>query len=151
MQWIQPWSLSLMLFSSVNMPTGTEQINRKYLSSWRRIKQIVSIAFLYTIRRLLQSHAGMGEILKPFLIARFMGPTWGPSGADRTQVGSMLAPWTLLFGIRPWDILKYVFMINTNRRVSLWIWADYTKYTDICSAAYHSGLVVDTGWLAFCR
>ena len=26
------------------------------------------------------------------LIARFMGPTWGPSGADRTQVGPMLAP-----------------------------------------------------------
>ena len=33
------------------------------------------------------------------LIARFMGPTWGPSGADRTQVGPMLAPWTLLPGI----------------------------------------------------
>ena len=32
------------------------------------------------------------------LIARFMGPTWGPSGADRTQVGAMLAPWTLLSG-----------------------------------------------------
>ena len=29
-------------------------------------------------------------------IARFMRPTWGPSGADRTQVGPMLAPWTLL-------------------------------------------------------
>ena len=26
------------------------------------------------------------------LIARFMGPTWDPSGADRTQVGAMLAP-----------------------------------------------------------
>ena len=25
------------------------------------------------------------------LIARFIGPTWGPSGADRTQVGPMLA------------------------------------------------------------
>ena len=25
-----------------------------------------------------------------------MGPTLGPSGADRTQVGPMLAPWTLL-------------------------------------------------------
>ena len=25
------------------------------------------------------------------LIARFMGPAWGPSGADRTQVGPMLA------------------------------------------------------------
>ena len=30
------------------------------------------------------------------LIARFMGPTWGPPGADRTQVGSMLGPWSLL-------------------------------------------------------
>ena len=33
------------------------------------------------------------------LIARFMGPTWGPPGADRTQVGPMLAPWTLLSGL----------------------------------------------------
>ena len=32
------------------------------------------------------------------LIARFMGPTWGPSGADSTLVGPMLAPWTLLSG-----------------------------------------------------
>ena len=32
------------------------------------------------------------------LIARSMGPTWGPSGADRTQVDPMLAPWTLLSG-----------------------------------------------------
>ena len=31
--------------------------------------------------------------------ARFMGPTWGASGADRTQVGPMLAPWTLLSGV----------------------------------------------------
>ena len=30
------------------------------------------------------------------LIARFMGPT--PAGADRTQLGPMLAPWTLLSG-----------------------------------------------------
>ena len=29
-------------------------------------------------------------------IARFTGPTWGPSGADRTQVGPRLVPWTLL-------------------------------------------------------
>ena len=29
------------------------------------------------------------------LIARFMRPTWGPSGANRTQVGPMLAPWTI--------------------------------------------------------
>ena len=28
----------------------------------------------------------------------FMGPTWDPPGDDRTQVGPMLAPWTLLSG-----------------------------------------------------
>ena len=32
------------------------------------------------------------------LIAKFTGPTWAPSGADRTQVVPMLAPWTLLSG-----------------------------------------------------
>ena len=31
-------------------------------------------------------------------IVGFMGTIWGPSGADRTQVGPMLAPWTLLSG-----------------------------------------------------
>ena len=35
---------------------------------------------------------------EPTLIARFIGPAWGPSGAERTQVGPMLAPWTLLSG-----------------------------------------------------
>ena len=40
--------------------------------------------------------------LAPFLspIARFMGPTWGPSGVDRTQVGPMLALWILLSGVQ---------------------------------------------------
>ena len=41
------------------------------------------------------------------LIARFMGPTWGPSGADRTQVGPMLAPWTLLCGISPTHFVQF--------------------------------------------
>ena len=27
-----------------------------------------------------------------------MGPTWGPSGTDRTQIGPVLVPWTLLSG-----------------------------------------------------
>ena len=30
--------------------------------------------------------------------AKFMGPTWGPSGSCRPQMGPMLAPWTLLSG-----------------------------------------------------
>ena len=39
------------------------------------------------------------------LITRFMGPTWGPSGTDWSQVGPMLAPWTLLSGKGP--ILRF--------------------------------------------
>ena len=36
---------------------------------------------------------------KSTLIARFMRPTLGPSGADKNQVGPMLIPWTLPSGI----------------------------------------------------
>ena len=46
---------------------------------------------------LILAHCTFGT--NPSLIARFMGPTWDPSGADRTQVGPILAPWTLLSGI----------------------------------------------------
>ena len=32
-------------------------------------------------------------------IAKFMGPTWGPPGSCRPQMGPMLATWTLLSGV----------------------------------------------------
>ena len=41
-------------------------------------------------------------IYRAYTVARFMGSTWGPSGADRTQVGPMLAPWALLSGRLRW-------------------------------------------------
>ena len=44
-----------------------------------------------------------GFDIKPYTdisqIAKFMGPTWGPHGSCRPQMGSMWAPWTLLWGI----------------------------------------------------
>ena len=51
------------------------------------------------------------------LIARFMGPTWGPSGADRTQVGPMLAPWTLLSGILRWSSAIF------HQDVNIYLWS----------------------------
>ena len=36
--------------------------------------------------------------LKYTLITRFLGSTWGPAGAERTQLDPMLTPWTLLSG-----------------------------------------------------
>ena len=47
------------------------------------------------------------------LIARFMGPIWGPSGADRTQVGPMLASWILLSG-NIWYLYMYKLIIPVN-------------------------------------
>ena len=35
---------------------------------------------------------------------RFMGPTWGPPGSCRTQMGPMLAPWTLLLEMHPKEL-----------------------------------------------
>ena len=47
------------------------------------------------------------------LITRFMGPTWGPSGADRTQLGPMWATWNLLSGYACRAILLWCCANNT--------------------------------------
>ena len=51
----------------------------------------------YHVVSMIKTTDQSGERLLVF--ARFMGPTWGPPGADRTQVGPMLAPWILLCGL----------------------------------------------------
>ena len=47
-------------------------------------------------------------------IARFMGPTWGSIGDDRTQVGSMLAPWTLLSGVYTRMYMLFTYMLQKH-------------------------------------
>ena len=37
-------------------------------------------------------------------IAKFMGPTWGPPGSCRPQMGPMSVPWTFLLGKVAWDL-----------------------------------------------
>ena len=45
----------------------------------------------------------------PTQIAKFMGPTWGPPGSCRPQMGPMFASWTLLSGnILPLNIKKFI-------------------------------------------
>ena len=94
------------------------QVSFNYTVQWslKRVNRRVSIPnlnvmmskfmviILNRIIAMLPSNAGMDWWrvkniwqMTP-LIARFMGPTWGPSGANRTQVGPMLAPWTFLSG-----------------------------------------------------
>ena len=61
-------------------------------------------------------------------IAMFMGPTWGPPGSCRPQMGPMLAPWTLLSGHNwtGWWMVRRVINTNLSLHVSTLIW-------------YHSG------------
>ena len=65
---------------------------------------------------LASSSSGAG--VRPH-IARFKGPTWGPPGAGRTQVGPMLGPWTLLSG----PLWKWLWRTNCGV-----IWKSTTEY-----------------------
>ena len=47
------------------------------------------------------------DIMAPSQITRFMRPTWGPPGANSTQMVLMLAPWTLLSGLSRYAVKIY--------------------------------------------
>ena len=59
-----------------------------------------------------------------------MGPTWGPSGADRTQVGPMLAPMDLAIWVYPYGMCNQEGVTYTSKMAgsssspSMWIWVN---------------------------
>ena len=63
---------------------------------WFRVPSLIVIS--HSLRPCLFIHRKQAKMMLS-LIARFMGPIWGPSGADRTQVGPVVAPWILLSGV----------------------------------------------------
>ena len=63
-------------------------------------------AIILSTKFILKSLKAEAALRKLSLIARFLGPSWGPFGTNRTQVGPMLAPWTLLSGM-------FYFVINS--------------------------------------
>ena len=81
------------------------------------------------------------------LIARFMGPTWGPAGAGRTQVGPMLAPWTLLSGI--WNTWGHpVFDLwGPDQRVGHGVW-DLTPWSAWRFCKILSAILNNIMWLS---
>ena len=73
------------------------------------------------------------------LIPRFMGPTWGPSGDNRTQVGPKLAPWSLISGyvcsplhhvtkynFYPRPVLAFGYCRCLRVSVCVWGWRTHT-------------------------
>ena len=70
---------------------------------------------------LMMSSCGLATITQ---IAKFMGPTWGPPGSCRPQMGPMLAPWTLLSGRlwHGWLITSHAGVANLIGVISLSHW-----------------------------
>ena len=61
---------------------------------------------------------------------RFMGSAWNPPGNDRTQVGPMLAPWTLLSGL----LLVYCDISNSSTLSGA---LSYYKYANSKARSWH--------------
>ena len=74
----------------------------------------------------------VGVIMTP--IVRFMGRTWGPSGANRTQVDPMLAPWTLPSGdskviVTIFDSFALMWVHISSSMYSIWLQFSKLRYT----------------------
>ena len=76
------WSIQLLLWCQAATMKGMGKISQKSNENYNTAEN--------------KSWNKTMHIFMTPLIARFMRPTWDPSGADRTQVGPMFAPWTLL-------------------------------------------------------
>ena len=101
------------------------------------------------------------EIRLKSQIARFKGPTWDPAGADRTQVGPTLAPWTLLsekeryfntFCVKTysthWNVFKYIVVTHNCCLIfikDVSIWRSFTgAFLRRCHA--HFNITINTSW-----
>ena len=72
------------------------------LKRYQYLLEMNSTLLLFTHLLLCSMYIHISAPVESFttltLIARFVGPKWDPARADRTQVGPMLALWTLLSG-----------------------------------------------------
>ena len=91
---------------------------------FKRVHTVCYILFVaFMLPSLVEAHGTVTHSIAAVtsLIARFMGPTWGPSGSDRIQVGPMLVSWTLLSGEMPNSILQN----SEAHDFSMYLWLGY--------------------------
>ena len=83
--------------------TTSEDLHLRAISQEMSKISILNMTLNVTILRLQLHFSGANgstiHVIKDTTpITRFMGPTWGPPGSCRPQMGPMLAPWSLLSG-----------------------------------------------------
>ena len=84
----------------------------------------------------------------PTLRVRFVGPTWGPSGADRTKLGPMVAPWTLPSGKVSWNILVSApdSVVALDTSYPMWL-VDSTDKEPVLRGICRYADVIMNGWV----
>ena len=97
----QHWLFKILINSNLNDASFCENAKEKI---WQYASGL-------TVPQLPKQWLQIGEIRTQ--IAKFKGPTWGPPGSCRPQMGPTLAPWTLLSGYYLFHILV-VFMISNR-------------------------------------
>ena len=87
---------------------------------------------------------------------KFMGPTWGPSGSCQTQMGPMLAPWTLLSGLSlsSHETNAHLLIKHTG----IWLWYNFNSqpsytfpnYQNIKNVTDTNPMLPTTYWKILC-
>ena len=77
------------------------------------------------------------------LIVRFMWPTPGPSGADRTQVGPMLAH-ELCYLSMVWICVSREMLLNKARNDYMWVSSSAVQASALSSESYYMYIFLDT-------
>ena len=101
------WSAN---FSNTDWTHDNQALWRENTDVTTQIRLIISHRNLSVLLALcMKNHPAGNSPHKGHLDSKVHGANMGPSGADRTQVGPMLAPWTLLSG-QKWFSLKVSFL-----------------------------------------
>ena len=93
--------LNLLIFKPYKRYLEDFMWNYLQVNATRPHRWLVSIASdnCLAVRQMSANKPSLSPCWPRFTqIAMFMGPTWGPPGSCRPQMGPMLAPWTLLSG-----------------------------------------------------
>ena len=94
---VSVWNEKLFLSAILNFPYDVIKDQNMTVNTYSREGNPPD-TLLKACKNVRHFADGHTELHHDTLRARFMGPTWGQPGADRTQVGPMLATRTLLSG-----------------------------------------------------
>ena len=116
-----------MEYSCRNILMQFEFISKKYLMPIRHFWLDPHLALL-TVLRFQHYFSKATHTFQSWLakvisrmcaqISRFIRLTWDPPGANRTQVGPMLAPWTLLARSLSWPLACNIFCCDVNKNAN---------------------------------